>query len=104
MAKRSSSLEYIELIPDSTPPSIDSSVSSTSTTIQRDSQPITDQGRLEEETEVRHIHQDDSEPPQQLDRGSARPPGAAGDSATGAAGGGEGGGEDKEGASSAKSR
>ena len=88
--KRSSSLEYIELIPTSTPPPLDSSVSSTSTTIQRESQ-ITDQA---ERLEGEKLHQDDSDP-QQLDQGSTMPPGAAGGTAAAGAGGGT-----KEGASS----
>jgi hypothetical protein len=90
-------LEYIELIPDSTPPPLDSSVSSTSTTIQRESQTTTDQTvRLEGEEDI-HVHQDDSGP-QQLDRESTFPAGAAGGTAV-AAGGGTGG-REKEGASS----
>ena len=95
--KRSSSLEYIELIPDSTPPPLDSSVSSTSTTVQRETQITTDQHeRLERAGGEVH---DDSGPRHLNDRGPAVPPGAAGGTAVAVAAAADGGGA-KERASS----
>ena len=96
--KRSSSLEYIELIPDSTPPPLDSSVSSTSTTVQRESQITTDQHeRLEGAGGEVH---DDSGPRHLNDRGPAVPPGAAGGTAVAVAAAAADGGGAKERASS----
>ena len=80
LTRRSSSLEYIELIPDSTPPPLDSSVSSTSAAVQRESQITIDQyerlepgagGEVNDESGPRHLD----------DRGPTVPPAAAGGSA-----------------------
>ena len=101
LTKRSSSLEYIELIPDSSPPPLDSSVSSTSTAVQRESQITTDQYERLEPGAGGEVH-DESGPRHLDDRGATVPPGAAGGSAVAVAAsdGGGGGGGEKEGASS----
>ena len=94
LTRRSSSLEYIELIPDSSPPPLDSSVSSTSTAVQRESQITTDQyerlegagGEVNDESGPRHLD----------DRGPTVPPGAAGGSAVAVAASDDGDGGEKE--------